>query len=91
MKRNVAILENPKESLVKKRCLMKTSLGNYRHQMEKEKSKLTLGINFIVFNLSIYLSNNQFDNSRAEKCSNKQYLIKHWTLFEKVKLGSSVP
>jgi len=40
----VAILENPNENVVKKRCVMQTSLGNYRQQMEQEKSKLSLGI-----------------------------------------------
>jgi hypothetical protein len=44
IKKDVAILENPQELMVKKRCIMKMSLGDYRKKMEMEKRKVPLGM-----------------------------------------------
>nr|CAH0098861.1 unnamed protein product [Daphnia galeata] len=44
VRKDVTILENPQELLVKKRCIMKMSLGDYRKKMEMEKRKVPLGI-----------------------------------------------
>ncbi|XP_057365907.1 UPF0488 protein CG14286-like isoform X2 [Daphnia carinata] len=44
IRKDVAILENPHELLVKKRCIMKISLGDYRKKMELEKRKIPLGL-----------------------------------------------
>jgi len=41
--KNLKTLENPKESMVKKRCLMKMNFGNYRQQMEVERRNVSLG------------------------------------------------
>ena len=41
--KNLKTLENPKESMVKKRCLMKMKFGNYRQQMETERRNISLG------------------------------------------------
>jgi len=42
--KNLKTLENPKESMVKKRCLMKMNFGNYRQQMEVERRNVSLGL-----------------------------------------------
>ncbi|EFX87759.1 hypothetical protein DAPPUDRAFT_311991 [Daphnia pulex] len=44
IKKDVTILENPQELMVKKRCIMKMSLGDYRKKMEMEKRKVPLGL-----------------------------------------------
>jgi len=44
MEKNLNVLENPKEPIVKKRCLMKMKLGDYRQQMETEKRNISLGL-----------------------------------------------
>lgn len=59
IKKNVSTLENPAESVVKKRCIMKMSLGNYRQQMEKEKNKLPYG-SIPMVKGKIYFSNLYF-------------------------------
>ncbi|KAI9560145.1 hypothetical protein GHT06_014155 [Daphnia sinensis] len=44
IRKDVAVLENPNELLVKKRCIMKMSLGDYRKKMELEKRKIPLAL-----------------------------------------------
>jgi hypothetical protein len=47
VRKDVTILENPQELLVKKRCIMKMSLGDYRKKMEMEKRKVPLGMSSV--------------------------------------------
>ena len=44
IRKTVASLENPNVPVVKKRCLMKMTLGDYRKNMEAEKRRVPLGI-----------------------------------------------
>lgn len=44
IRKDIAVLENPHELLVKKRCIMKVSFGDYRKKMELEKRKIPLGL-----------------------------------------------
>ena len=44
IRKTVASLESPNVPVVKKRCLMKMTLGDYRQNMEIEKRKVPLGI-----------------------------------------------
>ena len=51
IRKTVASLENPNVPVVKKRCLMKMTLGDYRKNMQAEKQRVPLGI--ITFTHSI--------------------------------------
>lgn len=47
-RKNLHVLENPQEAMVKKRCLMSKACGDYRQQMALEKRKVPLGGNPFV-------------------------------------------